>query len=115
MSGGAFRSDWPPVADEVTARRARERALARDHAGHDSPGRWALTGACGADDVDDELRDVFTADDVTGAQLRAAQDVCIECPAFVACGSWAEDVEPTAGVWAGVLYRDRRSPLHGMA
>lgn len=45
--------------------------------------------------------DLFTADDLTAADLRACAAVCAECPLFIECEQYARIARPSAGVWAG--------------
>lgn len=45
--------------------------------------------------------DLFTADDLTAADLRACAAVCAGCPLFPECDTYARIARPSAGVWAG--------------
>lgn len=44
----------------------------------------------------------WTANRVTQGEVRRMQAVCARCPVFGSCAGFAEQVEVTAGVWAGV-------------
>ncbi|GAA1694829.1 hypothetical protein GCM10009792_13550 [Microcella alkalica] len=45
--------------------------------------------------------DLFTADDLSPADVRACAAVCEPCPLFVECQQYRKVARPAAGVWAG--------------
>ena len=45
--------------------------------------------------------DLFTADDLTNADVSACAAVCAECPLFIECDAYRRIARPAAGVWAG--------------
>lgn len=45
--------------------------------------------------------DLFTADDLSKADVAACAAVCAGCPLFPECDTYARIARPSAGVWAG--------------
>lgn len=56
----------------------------------------------------------FIRDHPSTEDVEAVRAVCAACPLFEACAAYARAERPTAGFWAGVLWRDR-SPVDGAA
>lgn len=53
--------------------------------------------------------DLFTADDLTKADLAACAAVCAECPVEPECEIYRRIGRPSAGVWAGKKATGRAS------
>lgn len=45
--------------------------------------------------------ELFTADDLTKADVEACAAVCRPCPLLIECERYARLARPSAGVWAG--------------
>lgn len=45
--------------------------------------------------------DLFTADDLTRADIAACAAVCAECPLYIKCEAYRKAARPSHGVWAG--------------
>ncbi len=69
---------------------------------HDRVVAFAEGAACNG------LEHVYTAEagHITTGSLRAMQSMCAECPVLLMCMQYAQQIKPTAGVWAGILYTD---------
>lgn len=60
---------------------------------------------------------LFTRDarDVRAATLRAARAVCQTCPVFALCEELRDEINPTAGIWAGQKCSIRTARQRGAA
>lgn len=51
--------------------------------------------------------DLFTADNLTKADVAVCAQICATCPLLALCASYASAARPAAGVWAGRLRHGR--------
>lgn len=68
-------------------------------------GSWRKSAACADDPV------LFSSDTRPRlTQFRAAREVCRQCPVVLSCATFAREIRPTWGIWAGEWWAEDGRP-----